>query len=137
MAITISETPSEERFKSSLANIIEAIEPDIDSLPQPWKDIFEGPLKLLMGSKTCLGIISERKQWAFYEKLVYILYLLKYPDFIDYDLNVIATEMGEYFGLINIGMALDGKFLLEGPMSKQFIKQTQELVQPPERRRAI
>jgi len=136
MPITLSESPSEERFKSSLANIIEAVEPDIDSLPEAWKEVFEGPIKLLMGSKTCIGIIPEKRQWAMNEKAFYILYLLKYPDFINYDLNTIAVELGEYYSLINTGMASEGKFLLEGPMSRQFIRQTQEILEtPPERRR--
>lgn len=138
MAITISENPSEERFKSSLANLVEAIEPDIDSLPEPWKDVFNNPMKLLMGSKISLGIIPDRRLWSHFEKISYIVYLLKYPDFINYDLQNIAAELTELFGLVNVGMAHDGKFLLEGPMSRQFVKQTQELVQPAtERRRYI
>jgi len=135
LAITISEHASEERLKSNLADILEAVEPDIESLPQVWKDVFEGPQKLLIGSKISLGIIPEKRQFPIIQKADYIVSLIKSADFVNYDLSYISAEVTELFIIINTGMALNGKFLLEGPMSRQYIKQTQELTQPEERRR--
>ena len=59
------------------------------------------------------------------EKANYIYSLLKYPDFVDYSLDYIATEIGEFFTMLGIGMSIDGKFVLEGPMSRQFSTSTQ------------
>jgi len=128
MAITISENPSIESFKSSWASMVEAIEPDIDSLPQHWKDVFEGPIKLLISSKISLSIIPHRQLYAIDEKVNYVYSLLKYPDFVDYSLEYIAIEIGELMSLLGLNMSVDGKFVLEGPMSRQFTHQTSKLI---------
>lgn len=130
MAITISESPAVESFKSAWANMVEAIEPDLDMLPEPWKDVFQGPIDLMMSSTLALGVIPERRMWPMIEKVNYIYSLLKYPDFVNYDLNYIASEIGEFFSMIELSMSINGKFLLEGPMSRQFITQTQHMIQP-------
>ena len=72
MTINISESPAVESFKSAWANMVEAIEPDIDMLPEPWKTIFEGPISLMMSSTLALGIIPERRMWAMIEKIIWI-----------------------------------------------------------------
>jgi len=131
MPITISESPAVESFKAAWSNMVEAIEPDIDMLPQPWKDVFKGPIDLMMSSTLALGIIPEKRMWAMIEKVNYIYSLLKYPDFVNYDLNYIASEIGEFFSMIELSMSINGKFLLEGPMSRQFVTQTSRLIQPP------
>ena len=87
MPVTISESPAVESFKSAWSNMVEAIEPDIDLLPEPWRSSFEGPIRLLIGSKISLGIIPEKRMWALIEKANFIYTLLKYPDFVNYDLN--------------------------------------------------
>jgi hypothetical protein len=137
MAIEISESTSAERFKTSLANILEAVEFDIDSLPEPWREAFEGPLKLVAGSKISLGIIGEKQVLPIIRFIDLIRTQLLYPDFINYDLQYISSETAFLGGIINVGMAKDGKFLLEGPMSKQFIRQTQELIEPNIIRRRV
>ena len=129
MPITISESPAVESFKSAWANMVEAIEPDIDMLPEPWKSVFKGPIQLLISSNLALGIIPERRMWAMVEKVNWIYSLLKYPDFFNYDLEFIASQIGELFSMNHLGMARDGKFLLEGPMSRQFVHQTSRLLQ--------
>jgi len=131
MAITISESPAVESFKAAWSNMVEAIEPDVDMLPQPWKDVFKGPIDLMMSSTLALGIIPEKRMWAMVEKVNYIYSLLKYPDFVNYDLNYIATEIGEFFSMVELSMSINGQFLLEGPMSKQFVTQTSKLLQQP------
>lgn len=123
--IRITESPAVESFKSAWANMVEAIEPDIDSLPEPWKSVFQGPITLLIGSKISLGIIPQKQLWAMKEKADYIYSLLKYPDFVDYSLEYIAIEIGEFFTMLGLGMSIDGKFVLEGPMSRQFSSSTQ------------
>lgn len=125
MPVTVSESPAVESFKSAWANMIEAIEPDIDSLPSPWKEVFRGPITLLISSKISLGIIPQRQLWPMIEKADYIYSLLKYPDFVDYSLDYIVTEIGEFFTILGLGMSVDGKFVLEGPMSRQFSTSTQ------------
>jgi len=130
MAITISESPAVESFKSAWSNMVEAIEPDLDMLPEPWKGVFEGPIDLMMSSTLALGVIPEKRMWAMIEKINYIYSILKYPDFVNYDLNYIASEIGEFFSMLELSMSINGKFLLEGPMSRQFITQTQRMIQP-------
>ena len=132
MPLTISESPSVESFKAAWSNMVEAIEPDIDMLPQPWKDVFKGPIDLLMSHTLALGIIPEKRMWDMIEKVNYIYSLLKYPDFVNYDLTYIATEIGEFFSMIELSMSINGKFLLEGPMSRQFVTQTSRLFQQPQ-----
>jgi len=129
--ITISENPAVESFKSAWTHMVEAIEPDVDMLPQPWKSIFEGPINLMMSSTLALGIIPERRMWPMIEKMNWIYNLLKYPDFINYDLSYIATQIGEFFSTIELSMSINGQFLLEGPMSRSFVSQTNRMIQPP------
>ena len=130
MAITISESPSVESFKSAWSNMVEAIEPDIDMLPEPWKSVFEGPIDLMMSNTLALGIIPKQRMWSMIQKVNLIYSYLKYPDFVNYDLNFIASEIGEFFSMIELSMSNEGRFLLEGPMSRQFMTQTQRMIQP-------
>lgn len=135
MAITVSESPSVEQFKSSWANMVEAIEPDIARLPEPWKGTFEGILNLLMSSTLSLGIIPEKRMLAFHGLHDWILSAYKYPDFFNYDLNYIACEVTKLFAMVEFSMSEKGRFLLEGPMSRQFMHQTQQVMQPVDRGR--
>jgi len=130
MAITLTESPGIEGFKAAWSNMVEAIEPDVDMLPEPWKSTFKGPIDLLMSHTLALGVIPKKRMWAMTEKVNYIYSLLKYPDFVNYDLNYVAVEIGELFSMIELSMSEEGKFLLEGPMSKQFVTQTQRMLQP-------
>ena len=131
MSITVSESPAMEHLKTSMLSVLDAIQPDIERLPEPWVTSFKGPLDLLMSSVLALGIIPERRMWALNEKKDYIISLCKYPNFVNYDENYIAAEITEFIGMIILSMGVNGKFLLEGPMSRQFITQTQRLIQPP------
>ena len=131
MAITVSESPAMEHFKTSMLSVLDAIQPDIERMPKHWVDSFKGPLDLLMSSTLALGIIPEKRQWALNEKKDYIIFLCKYPDFVNYDQRYIASEITELISMIILSMGINGKFLLEGPMSRQFITQTQQLLQPP------
>lgn len=135
MSITISESPAVESFKSAWANMVEAIEPDIDMLPEPWKQIFEGPISLMMSSTLALSIIPEKRMWAMIGKVNWIYSLIKYPDFVNYDLEYIATQIGEFFSMLELSMSINGQFLLEGPMSRSFVTQTSKLIQPQMTRR--
>ena len=132
MAITVSESPSVEQFKSSWANMVEAIEPDVARLPQPWKTTFEGLLNLLMSNTLSLGIIPKKRMMAMHELHDWILNLNKYPDFVNYDLTWIASVVTKLFGMIEFSMSEEGKFLLEGPMSRQFMYQTSKVMQQGE-----
>ena len=129
MAITVSESPSVEQFKSSWSNRVEAVEPDIARLPEPWKGTFEGILNLLMSSTLSLGIIPPKRMLAIHELHEWILSINKYPDFVNYDLKWIASVVTKLFGMIEFSMSENGRFLLEGPMSRQFMHQTQQVSQ--------
>ena len=109
--------------------MVEAVEPDIDKLPEPWKGTFEGILKLLMSSTLALGIIPERRMLAMHELHEWILNINKYPDFVNYDLTYIASIVTKLFGMIEFSMSEKGRFLLEGPMSRQYMHQTQQVSQ--------
>jgi len=132
LSITVSESPSVEQFKSSWANMVEAIEPDIERMPDPWKTTFEGILNLLMSSTLSLGIIPKRRMFAIHELHDWILNINKYPDFVNYDLTWIASIVTKLFGMIEFSMSEEGKFLLEGPMSRQFMYQTSRVMQQGE-----
>lgn len=132
MAITVSESPSVEQFKSSWSNMVEAIEPDIEKLSEPWRTTFEGILNLLMSNTLSLGIIPKRRMLAMHELHDWILNLNKYPDFVNYDLTWIASVVTKLFGMIEFSMSEEGKFLLEGPMSRQFMYQTSKVMQQGE-----
>lgn len=132
MAITISESPELSQFKSSWASMVEAVEPDVDRLPEPWKSTFEGILSLLMSSTLSLGIIPKRRMLAIHELHEWILNINKYPDFVNYDLTWIASVVTKLFGMIEFSMSEEGKFLLEGPMSRQFSTQTSRFLQQGE-----
>ena len=129
MALTVSESPGVEQFKSSWANMVEAVEPDIARLPEHWKHTFEGVLNLLMSSTLSLGIIPSKRMMALHEFHDWILFINNYPDFVNYDLNYIARNVTKLFGMIEFSMSEDGRFLLEGPMSRQFMSQTQHVTQ--------
>ena len=129
MAITVSESPSTEQFRHNWASTVKAIQPDIDVLPEPWKGTFEGILNLMMSSTLALGIIPTRRMLAMHELHEWILQINKYPDFVNYDLTYIASIVTKLFGMIEFSMSEDGRFLLEGPMSRQFMQQDQRVVQ--------
>ena len=128
MSVTISENPNVEQFKSSWSNMVEAIEPDIERLPEPWKGTFEGVLQLLMSSTLSLGIIPKKRMLAMHELHDWILNINKYPDFVNYDLTWIASVVTKLFSMIEFSMSEEGRFLLEGPMSRQFMYSTQKLM---------
>jgi len=122
MAITITEDPNIEQFKSNWGKMVGAIEPDIRRLPDPWKETFQGIIDIMMSSTMSLGIIPKKRMYAIYELHSWILNINKYPDFVNYDLTWIASLVAELFGgLIEMSMAEEGRFLLEGPMSRQFM----------------
>ena len=128
MPITVSETPTGRGMDASWGNIVTALEPDIESLPEEWKVLFEGPIKLLMGSKVSLAILPDKRVWSTMELANYILTLLKYPDFVSYEPYMIAILCGKYFNMLSTSMSVNGRFLLEGPMSQQYTKQVSEFV---------
>ena len=128
MSVTISENPGVEGFKGSWANMVEAIEADIDSLPSYWRREFEGPIKILISSKISLSIFPKRFLEPIVGKAEYVYSLLKHPDFVDYNLSYIAIEIGEFLTFLGLCMSVDGKFVLEGPMSRHFSHQTSKLL---------
>lgn len=131
MAVRISEEPTVDQMKSQWAGMVMALRPDIEILPEPWKSAIKGPTNLMIDSKTSLGIIPEKRLWATVEHAEYIHDLItKYGDLLGEDpVRYIINEIGKYFSILNIGMCLNGRFVLEGPMSSQFVTQTSKLIQ--------
>lgn len=135
MSITVTETDGHGMGGSAYDSYIDAIDPDIESLPEDWKQLFEGPVKLLMGSKVALAILPARLMYPMIELSNFILSLLKYPDFIGYDPHIISLYCAEYFNILSTTMSHQGKFLLQGPMSQRFSTQTSKFLgvgAPPE-----
>lgn len=129
MPVTISETPSVDSIKTHFSSMVMALEPDLESLPEPWKSSFAGPLKLIIGSKTALGITPIRQMWPMIELIMFIVTLKEYPEFLgDNPVEYISDQVSQFFGMENMLMSLNGKCLLQGPMSSQFVEQTSKLI---------
>jgi len=125
----VSETPSIDRLKSSWAQIVLALEPLTDTLPEPYKSFFESPIKLLIGNKISLAIIPSNYMWSYIQDVDEIYSYLMNIDYLGYDLDFILIKISSFLSRLGLSMSVDGKFLLEGPMSQQTMRQRSELTQ--------
>lgn len=127
MPVTITETQGVERLKSTWAQIVLALEPLTDELQEPFKSFFSSPVKLLIGNKISLAIIAPSHMWSYLEHAEYIMNLLKHIDHLNYDVDYVLFELSYFLSRLGLSMSVNGKFLLEGPMSVQKSLQRQEL----------
>lgn len=127
--IHISEEHSVDRLKGGWAQIVLALEPLTDTLPEPYKSFFNSPVKLLIGNKISLAIIPPRHMWSYIEHVELIYSYIKYIDHLGYDLDFILLEISSFLSRLGLSMSFNGKFLLEGPMSQQTAIQKSEISQ--------
>lgn len=121
-------------MKGMWAQIVLALEPLTEELPEPYKSFFESPVKLLIGNKISLAIIPPRHMYSYIEQVNLIYTYLENIDYLGYDLDFVMLEISRFLSRLGLSMSVNGKFLLEGPMSQQTQKtqQTAEYIGPHE-----
>lgn len=133
MAITVSEqTSSISHMKAMWAQIVLALEPLTETLPEPYRSFFESPIKLLIGNKISLAVIPPRHMYSYIEHVNLIYTYLENIDYLGYDLDFVMLEISRFLSRLGLSMSVNGVFLLEGPMSQQtqVTKQRAEYIGP-------
>jgi len=133
LAITISEqTSSISHMKAMWAQIVLALEPLTETLPEPYRSFFESPIKLLIGNKISLAVIPPRHMYSYIEHVNLIYTYLENIDYLGYDLDFVMLEISRFLSRLGLSMSVNGVFLLEGPMSQQtqVTKQKAEYIGP-------
>ena len=131
--ITLGETTSSiSHMKAMWAQIVLALEPLTETLPEPYRSFFESPIKLLIGNKISLAIIPPSHMYSYIEHVNLIYSYLENIDYLGYDLDFVMLEISRFLSRLGLSMSVNGKFLLEGPMSQQtqVTKQRAEYVGP-------
>jgi len=128
---------SSEGIRGRWKEIVFALEPLTEELPEPYKTYFKSPVKLLIGKDISLANIHPQHMYSFIEDAEYILELIYYADI--YDLNFILREVSKYLNRLGLSMSEDGLFMKYGPMGYQHITQRLYSTQGGmlERRRSI
>jgi len=133
LAITVSEqTSSISHMKAMWAQIVLALEPLTETLPEPYRSFFESPIKLLIGNKISLAVIPPRHMYSYIEHVNLIYTYLENIDYLGYDLDFVMLEISRFLSRLGLSMSVNGVFLLEGPMSQQtqVTKQRAEYIGP-------
>jgi len=133
MAITVSEqTSSISHMKAMWAQIVLALEPLTETLPEPYRSFFESPIKLLIGNKISLAVIPPKHMYSYIEHVNLIYTYLENIDHLGYDLDFVMLEISRFLSRLGLSMSVNGVFLLEGPMSQQtqVTKQKAEYIGP-------
>ena len=133
MAITVSEqTSSISHMKAMWAQIVLALEPLTETLPEPYRSFFESPIKLLIGNKISLAVIPPKHMYSYIEHVNLIYTYLENIDYLGYDLDFVMLEISRFLSRLGLSMSVNGVFLLEGPMSQQtqVTKQKAEYIGP-------
>lgn len=133
MGITVSEQASSiSNMKAMWAQIVLALEPLTETLPEPYRSFFESPIKLLIGNKISLAVIPPKHMYSYIEHVNLIYTYLENIDYIGYDLDFVMLEISRFLSRLGLSMSVNGVFLLEGPMSQQtqVTKQKAEYIGP-------
>jgi len=133
LAITVSEqTSSISHMKAMWAQIVLALEPLTETLPEPYRSFFESPIKLLIGNKISLAVIPPKHMYSYIEHVNLIYTYLENIDYLGYDLDFVMLEISRFLSRLGLSMSVNGVFLLEGPMSQQtqVTKQRAEYIGP-------
>ena len=131
--ITIGDQSSSiSHMKALWAGIVLALEPLTDTLSEPYRSFFESPVKLLIGNKISLAIIPPSHMYSYIEQIEFIYECLDKIDYLGYELDFVMLRISSFLSRLGLSMSVNGKFLLEGPMSQQthVTKQTAEYVGP-------
>ena len=133
MAITVSEqTSSISHMKAMWAQIVLALEPLTETLPEPYRSFFESPIKLLIGNKISLAVIPPKHMYSYIEHVNLIYTYLENIDYLGYDLDFVMLEISRFLSRLGLSMSVNGEFLINGPMSQQtqVTKQRAEYIGP-------
>ena len=133
MSVTVTENPSSiSQMKGMWAQIVLALEPLTETLPEPYRSFFESPIKLLIGNKISLAVIPPRHMYSYIEHVNLIYTYLEHIDYLGYDLDFVMLEISRFLSRLGLSMSVNGVFLLEGPMSQQtqVTKQRAEYIGP-------
>ena len=133
LAITVSEQSSSiSTMKAMWAQIVLALEPLTETLPEPYRSFFESPIKLLIGNKISLAVIPPKHMYSYIEHVNLIYSYLENIDYLGYDLDFVMLEISRFLSRLGLSMSVNGVFLLEGPMSQQtqVTKQRAEYIGP-------
>ena len=131
--ITVGETTSSiSHMKAMWAQIVLALEPLTETLPEPYRSFFESPIKLLIGNKISLAIIPPKHMYSYIEHVNLIYTYLENIDYLGYDLDFVMLEISRFLSRLGLSMSVNCVFLLEGPMSQQtqVTKQRAEYIGP-------
>lgn len=131
--ITVGEsTSSISHMKAMWAQIVLALEPLTETLPEPYRSFFESPIKLLIGNKISLAVIPPKHMYSYIEHVNLIYTYLENIDYLGYDLDFVMLEISRFLSRLGLSMSVNGVFLLEGPMSQQtqITKQRAEYIGP-------
>jgi len=133
LGITVSEQASSiSNMKAMWAQIVLALEPLTETLPEPYRSFFESPIKLLIGNKISLAVIPPKHMYSYIEHVNLIYTYLENIDYLGYDLDFVMIEISRFLSRLGLSMSVNGVFLLEGPMSQQtqVTKQRAEYIGP-------
>jgi len=133
LSVTVTENPSSiSQMKGMWAQIVLALEPLTETLPEPYRSFFESPIKLLIGNKISLAVIPPRHMYSYIEHVNLIYTYLEHIDYLGYDLDFVMLEISRFLSRLGLSMSVNGVFLLEGPMSQQtqVTKQRAEYIGP-------
>ena len=125
-----------DSIRSGWKQIVYALEPLTDTLPQPYREYFKSPVKLLIGKDISLANIPPRHMYSYIQQAECILTWIYYADVVD--IRFILREVSKYLNRLGLSMSENGIFMKYGPMGYQQV--TQRLVQSvgmPERNRRI
>lgn len=131
--ITVGESASSiSHMKAMWAQIVLALEPLTETLPEPYRSFFESPIKLLIGNKISLAVIPPKHMYSYIEQVNLIYTYLENIDYLGYDLDFVMLEISRFLSRLGLSMSVNGVFLLEGPMSQQtqVSKQKAEYIGP-------
>ena len=119
-------------MKAMWAQIVLALEPLTETLPEPYRSFFESPIKLLIGNKISLAVIPPKHMYSYIEHVNLIYSYLENIDYLGYDLDFVMLEISRFLSRLGLSMSVNGVFLLEGPMSQQtqVTKQRAEYIGP-------
>jgi len=125
-----------DSIRSGWKQIVYALEPLTDTLPEPYRGYFKSPVKLLIGKDISLANIPSRHMYSYIQQAEYILTLIYYADIVD--IRFILREVSKYLNRLGLSMSEDGIFMKYGPMGYQQITQRyHQSVGIPGRRRGM
>jgi len=131
--IVSGEPVSSDSIRQGWKQIVYALEPLTDTLPEPYRSYFKSPVKLLIGKDISLANIPKSHMYSYIQQAEYILTLIYYADIIA--IRFILREMSKYLNRLGLSMSEDGLFMKYGPMGYQQVTQRLVSVGMPERQR--